>query len=48
MTVTERRQCGPRPQTLARRKEILQAAVENLGSKGYTAPKPSVLATEAP
>ena len=33
--VTERRQSHPRPQTVARRREILQAAVEIFGSKGY-------------
>jgi AcrR family transcriptional regulator len=33
--VTARRQSRPRPQTLERRREILQAAVEIFGSKGY-------------
>ena len=34
--VTARRQSHPRPQTLARRREILEAAAEIFGSKGYT------------
>jgi AcrR family transcriptional regulator len=34
--VTARRQSHPRPQTLERRKEILQAAVEIFATKGYT------------
>jgi len=34
--VTARRQSHPRPQTLARRRDILEAAAEIFGSKGYT------------